>query len=166
MSIFCHYSAPGLSLSRHYSILRGKKEGCPNPRPNTPFSPISSPLSAFVYPLRISIHAPFRAFLALWEVSIQPARCRPPIPSPRIQPKSKQNVLNVWRLFFSHPCLSVFSVFLVVLNVLWGIHRQRELSSSWPTSIRISPSKPPVPLPEEILIPLRPLLFLPLREST
>ena len=36
---------------------------------------------------------------------------------------------------------------------------------SWPTSIRISPSKPPVPLPEEILIPLRPLLFLPSREA-
>ena len=35
--IFCHYSAPGLSLSRHYSILRGKKTGCPAPRPNTPF---------------------------------------------------------------------------------------------------------------------------------
>ena len=166
MSIFCHYSAPGLSLSRHYSILRDKKEGCPNPRLTPPFSPISSPLSAFVYPLRISIHAPFRAFLALWEVSIQPARCRPPIPSPRIQPKSKQNVLNVWRLFFSHPCLSVFSVFPVVLNVLWGIHHRQRQLSSWSTSIRISPSKPPVLLPEEILIPppSAPALFS--REST
>ena len=116
MSIFCHYSAPGLSLSRHYSILRGKKEGCPNPRPNTPFSPISSPLSAFVYPLRISIHAPFRAFLALWEVSIQPARCRPPIPSPRIQPKSKQNVLNVWPSFSHIPvsqCFPFSSLYLM-----------------------------------------------------
>ena len=154
-----------MSLSRHYSISRGKKRGAQTHVRTPRFSPISSPLSAFVYPLRISIHAPFRAFLALWDVSIQPARCRPPIPSPRIQPKSKQNILNVWRLFFSHPCLSVFSVFPVVLNVLWGIHRQRQLSS-WPTSIRSIPSKSPVPLPEEILITLRSLLFLPSREST
>ena len=72
-------------------------------------------------PSDISIHTPFRAFLALWVASIQPARCRPSIPSPRIQPKSKQNVLNVWHLFFSVLCFSALSVFPVVLNDLWGI---------------------------------------------